>query len=530
MKISNNLLFGLCAALILLGGDLLFSQLEPNYNFVLTGRLFFIFWFCNTILSFLPSRKALFGIYGFIFSLSLFQMAHLSFFGGHFLPIEVYLSFTQIEEVLFSLQDMLALIWLPLSVLAFCGVLLFISSRFLLRSRVQTALILPLILLLIPFAALRTLTTGNDFGKQPEATAATFYNAYGSISYFAGKIIPHKLSPQKFDVIAGPVIERRDLNANIILIMGESMGTNHLSLYGYSRNTTPNLLALSQEGSFVYKKAVACGVSTNVSLPLFFNGACSTESQSQIDSTNTCLFRLAKENGFVTSFLSAQSGSFLQGIMSQLCPSYIDYYQTADQGEGSGLMSDQFAVSSLRKLDWTKNNFVVLHHRSPHTPYAEGYPAEFSKYPTEGLPTKERLVNSYDNAIGFIDSLTKEVIENIQEQSDKPVYVLFTADHGEALGEGGRFGHLQLFPEQFTVPFWVYSNVEQEPLSQALRKEDRLLTHLEIHHMLAYLMGYHQTPLDPQVKTKVIGLDLDGSGGYLDLEFRDEKIVKSELF
>jgi len=254
---------------------------------------------------------------------------------------------------------------------------------------------------------------------------------------------------------------------------------------------------------------------------------------SQIISTNTCLFRMAKESGYQTTFLSAQSGDFLKGIYNYLCPKYIDEYKDGFEiggKEGFNLaILDHQLLDHLSHLDLTKNNLIVLHNRAPHSPYNLTYPPEFSKYPTEGVTTQEKMINSYDNAILYIDSFVAKVVSHLEKNSSKPFYVFFTADHGESLGEGGRFGHLQLYPEQYTVPFWVYSSIDEDPIIEELQRESRYFTHLETNHMLSYLMGYGDSLLSPQKETMVIGPDIEGFGGYLKLELEGTEIRIANL-
>jgi len=315
--------------------------------------------------------------------------------------------------------------------------------------------------------------------------------------------------------------------------MGESINPGHLGLYGYHRDTTPNIDSLSKNPSVVYGKSIACGVSTDVSLPLFFNKTCSPESTSQIKSTNTCLFRMAKESGYQTTFLSAQSGEFLKGIYASLCPEYIDEYKDGSRtGDKEGLklaVLDHQILKNLDNLDLTKKNLIVLHNRAPHSPYNLTYPPSFDIFPVKGVTTQEKMINSYDNGILYIDSFLGKVVSHFKKNSSIPFYVIFTADHGESLGEGGRFGHLQLFPEQYTVPLWIYSSINEDPLIEELQKESRYFTHLETNNILTYLMGYGETLLLPQEETMVIGADIDGLAGYLKIKLEGENFRIAKL-
>ena len=73
---------------------------------------------------------------------------------------------------------------------------------------------------------------------------------------------------------------------------------------------------VKNDENFLYKKAIGGGVSTIVSIPTFFNIIQKPDGLPQILSTNTCLFKMAKNNGFNTHFYSSQSSEELKGIKS----------------------------------------------------------------------------------------------------------------------------------------------------------------------------------------------------------------------
>ncbi|MBM4320235.1 MAG: hypothetical protein FJ125_09795, partial [Deltaproteobacteria bacterium] len=63
---------------------------------------------------------------------------------------------------------------------------------------------------------------------------------------------------------------------NIVFIVGESLSPQHMSLLGYGRDTTPELVALAgRDGAAGYAsfaKAVSCGTATKVALPSLMTG------------------------------------------------------------------------------------------------------------------------------------------------------------------------------------------------------------------------------------------------------------------
>ena len=121
---------------------------------------------------------------------------------------------------------------------------------------------------------IKTITGGNDFGKHPSVTIIESYNLYGSVSYFLTKILPLKLAAGELG--PDPYAERpksveSDIKRNVILVIGESVRYHDMSLFGYPRETTPYFDSQVGKYGFIFRKAVASGVSTDVSIPYLIN-------------------------------------------------------------------------------------------------------------------------------------------------------------------------------------------------------------------------------------------------------------------
>jgi glucan phosphoethanolaminetransferase (alkaline phosphatase superfamily) len=93
---------------------------------------------------------------------------------------------------------------------------------------------------------------------------------------------------------------------NIILIIGEATNLGNMSLYGYSRNTTPSLVALQAEGKLVaLKNAVSVGNKTNLSVPYLLTGLEGPDPNGRFYRAPN-IFDYAKALGYSTALISAQ--------------------------------------------------------------------------------------------------------------------------------------------------------------------------------------------------------------------------------
>lgn len=533
---AANWIYAFLCTFAVLGAERLFSLFEEKSFFDLTFKRALGFFLFFLVLSLVRRRAGRVFVYALLALFSLGQMGHIAYFGNLAFPFELWLMFSQWAEVQAAFGALGTAIWQPLLVWAMAAMLLFGAETVWAWQMVPKRWGAPLLVFLLLFAPLRTALTDDVFGKRPNVAASALYNGYTTTSYFLAKVLPHKAFGDS-TADTGPVEPfkppLRQSEANVVLILGESLATKHLSLFGSPIQTTPFLESLKKDPAFAYQPALSCGVSTDVAVPLFFNQACRPGALAQIVSTNGCLFRLAKEAGYETHFYSGQAGVYMKGIRNYLCPKYLDHYLDAydlseEEDYGTGVF-DQKLLGPLEAVDLGKKQFIVLHQRASHFPYRDVYPPEFErlKAPEDETEDQARL-RHYRNSVSYSDWFYAQVLEHLRARSTGPTYVVWTSDHGEALGEGGRWGHLMLEREQFEVPFMVYKIGANFELAHKLREKDRYFTHLEIGQFIAYLLGYNERPWNAQTKHQVVGIDLGGQAGWLELILEDDQITETK--
>ena len=84
------------------------------------------------------------------------------------------------------------------------------------------------------------------------------------------------------------------------------------------------------------------------------------------------------------------------------------------------------------------------------------YPEAFSKWKPDESEDSESLNNAYDNSVLYTDFIISEIIKIAEKEK---AIVFYTSDHGESLGDNGRWWHgyaREQAIEQYQVPFFVY--------------------------------------------------------------------------
>lgn len=288
--------------------------------------------------------------------------------------------------------------------------------------------------------------------------------AFDVIPGFAGKIIDYGRDSESLDA----VIQMRVDNYNnssfvvmkgveephtLVVIIGESLNRNHMSLYGYSRATTPKLDALTEE-LIVFDNTVSAFAQTSPSL----STALTEVGAQNIAEANDAfsLLEVYKKAGYKTWWLSNQQPSrYPTTPMAALADE--TYFISHDFHGVESYRYDGYLTPKIEKAfaDSSPYKLVFIHLMGSHLQYESRYPSEeFSVFnTTDGAkpykPANElsrrqlNALNQYDNSVLYTDSLLGEWIEMLsQHEKDRAASMVFFADHGEEIFDSKNFkGH-----------------------------------------------------------------------------------------
>ena len=456
-------------------------------------------------------------VIAFYLTFSFLQMFHFSYFGAWISPIEILLFFQKTTETFSTFTSVFYLFYMPL-ILTIVAIILVVTLLRVPMPSKHSVVALFLLLLLISSSVIKPAMTFNSSGSRPDFDHSMLRNSFLTIGYFFGKTLPdyvRGISHTQAYLRTPYIREDIEPKRNVVLIVGESLNVDNLSLFGYPRKTTPHLELITDEPQFIYKKAYASGVLTDVSLPSLINMIEQPDGTEQIVHGHTNLFRMAKANGFITHFISAQTNDDLKFVKSYLFPASIDQFFTADSPENTGSEQhyDSILLEQLRKIDLSKNNFIVLQQAGSHSPYKDRVP-EDKKYFQEN-----NLLDEYDNTIRYSDLILSRITEYLKRRCKIPCYLVFTSNHGQAV-EKNSYGHGSIDnPKHYIVPFFVYAiNGQMQPQLIDDIKHSPLIGHFDIAKLTAYFLGYQTKPFAlPTRSVFVNGPELNGNSGYLQI-------------
>ena len=268
--------------------------------------------------------------------------------------------------------------------------------------------------------------------------------------------------------------------ANVVLIVIDSIRADHLSCYGYERETTPELDALAAQ-SVRYANAFSQAPWTTPSIASMLSSQYPTalgirHAKSALSDDLVLLPEVLRDHGFITgavishSFTSAKWG-FSQGFDSFDESNILGYESVTSPG---------VTASAIRFLDRQREGafFLFLHYFDPHFAYvnhdrfsfgagAEDYAGPV-KSGQEFLPLAkqraqleradvEELNRLYDSELALTDHYIGKVLDHLRTLGlFEDALIIVTGDHGEEFMDHGMLGHAKtLYNELVSVPLII---------------------------------------------------------------------------
>lgn len=429
---------------------------------------------------------------------------HIGYFGSEVFPEQIMLASENVNEnateVLFSTVQHIHRLWIGLLLTPVVYGILYIWIK---RQNIRLWFADMLFIIIISVVIIRAVFYPSLYLLYPHAHYPSFFNVLNSFA-IAGlrplQIIKTNYLPYHLHFTVPKA-------KNIILVMGESVSSDYMQLFGYKYANTPYLQKLAESKAIYYQKGYAGAVMTNVALNTFFNLIYEPNNFHLMNNQHTNLFHLAKQQGYKTFLISMQSASLFYGIGLN----NIDVLKTKEdfpphQYQGK---RDELLLEELAQLPLGEKNFIVLHQRNIHSPYEENY-QHLIDWPNIG-ETEGHIINTYNNAMLLNDKIWHDIIA-IAKNKVHDGYVFFTSDHAEMLGEEGRYGHGHLHVACAKVPFII------APL-QYEEQQYMVNTHWQLGLLIAEKMGVIvNNPNYNSDKHYIHGFNLQTDPNYLSID------------
>ena len=257
-----------------------------------------------------------------------------------------------------------------------------------------------------------------------------------------------------------------------IIVIGESATRSHMSLYGYDRETNPNLKTPPQGMQLLAAQDV-CSSShaTYGSIAHIMMGSGKQLSFDKDGAAPSTLVSIIKDAGYKTHWISNQPGAGYGSMVSFWSVSVDNAIFLNKRDYRIGYDFDEVLIPSLKTTlqDTSQNQVIVLHMMGSHPGYKQRFPEKFKHWAdSDSAPNSVKrrneagfdkvTFNSYDNSMLYSDYVISEILKLAHQH--EVASVVYFSDHGQSLGEKtSHVGHsTENGPKQgFEVPllFWL---------------------------------------------------------------------------
>jgi len=308
----------------------------------------------------------------------------------------------------------------------------------------------------------------------------------GAVAYAMGARVPRLISREPGPG-SGDATSLRQVSqgANVVICVIDAARADHVTCYGYPRETAPNINRLREE-SVLFEQHFTQSSSTKSSTTSLLTSQyqdthLSFDMRILPDSAVT-LERCLSEAGLCTVLFSSNPEA---SPWAGICRDFDEAFHQPQIGAHVADQADLFRPEPLVDLiaRWLESNrrerfFAYIHFMPPHLPYAapdemkmlsiaDGEPeyqvGEFefpqvadSRNPRK-VPALPGWITLYDANVRYGDWAVGEVVRLLREHRllDNTILIV-TSDHGEAFGEHGYVWHgSSVYEETIHVPLLI---------------------------------------------------------------------------
>lgn len=216
-------------------------------------------------------------------------------------------------------------------------------------------------------------------------------------------------------------------NGIYMLVIGESETRDHMSLYGYSRQTTPWLEKFAKEqGTLVFQNAYSNHTHTVPVLTYALSEKNQYNEKALKDAYS--IVEVAKAAGFKTYWISNQVKYGVWDTPIAEIASTADYQVWLNQNVGETTSTTYFdgqLVEVIPDLSDVENGLVIVHLMGNHGWYGDRYPKEYQNFSGEN-----RVVDAYDNSILYNDFVLEQLYKSLTKYPNFNGWV-YLSDHGD---------------------------------------------------------------------------------------------------
>jgi glucan phosphoethanolaminetransferase (alkaline phosphatase superfamily) len=235
---------------------------------------------------------------------------------------------------------------------------------------------------------------------------------------------------------------------NLIIIVVDALRPDHLGLYGYKRETTPNLSRLAKSADVNVRIINGMRASCSESACGLFSLA-SSKYFHEISARPFTIQQTLKAHGYDIRMILGGDHTNFYGLRKLY--GEVDSYIDGSDASAKYANTDRWVIEKAGELpSWSGTPTMIQFHLMSAHPlgqrekeFAKFLPAtNYSLSITRATLKPENAVNYYDNGVLQTDDVINKLLDTLRAKKYlKNSLVVITGDHGEALGEHGQYSH-----------------------------------------------------------------------------------------
>ncbi len=290
---------------------------------------------------------------------------------------------------------------------------------------------------------------------------------------------------------------------NILFFGIDSLRSDHMSLYGYDRLTTPNIDNYIENGGVVFDKMYSPSIPTTpgyasmlTGMDCFSTDCVALRHKGPLTDAVRTMPEILHDYGYTTTYIGGHECRGADKIIE-----YRDW--NPDKAEEL----NKVAIPELERLAAQDQPWMLfMRHMDPHSPYYTKEPYtrmfyegnefdpnnkkmkpvyEFKPFRDyfvtwfpEGCTDPEYIVAQYDASVAYMDTCIAHILTRLKELGlEDDTLVVFTSDHGETLYDHDcYFDHHSIYDNVLNVPFaFKYSGFNYEGHVDNITQEKDIL-------------------------------------------------------
>ena len=284
--------------------------------------------------------------------------------------------------------------------------------------------------------------------------------------------------------------KRPPARPNILVIGIDSLRADHMSCYGYHRQTTPHIDRFAASGT-LFEQCISAHIPTTSAYASMLTGrdcfgtqVVALRHQGGLTPKVRTLAEILRKEGYNTTAVGFESNPSSRGF-----DKYLEYPGWGNWEEGRSPKAQNLNAVTHPELERlarsSKPFFLMLRHMDPHAPYLPPKPYErmfyhgnetnpknrsmdaalafkpfkdfFLTWMPPGISDKEYVIAQYDGAVAYMDASIQNLFTQLEAMGilDETIVVI-NGDHGETLDEHDCwFDHHGLYEPTLHVPLII---------------------------------------------------------------------------